>query len=168
MIIVPSSISYLQVSVPLPTLMLQKVRSITTTNARRLLKMESMTLLNSKDDQPVSNVPRFVYGTAWKKERTTDLVSQALQAGFVGIDTAAQPKHYQENLVGDGMRRALENDFVTRENLYVCHCVNIFRQGTKSHSQCRFKPSTLLRPAKIPRIFHTNSILLSKTRLTHR
>ena len=37
----------------------------------------------------------MIYGTAWKAERTTKLVYQALQAGFRGIDTAAQPRHYQ-------------------------------------------------------------------------
>jgi diketogulonate reductase-like aldo/keto reductase len=38
-------------------------------------------------------MPWIIYGTAWKKERTTDLVVQAVQAGFRGIDTACQPKH---------------------------------------------------------------------------
>lgn len=34
-------------------------------------------------------VPRFLYGTAWKKDRTETLVKQALDAGFTGIDTGA-------------------------------------------------------------------------------
>lgn len=42
------------------------------------------------------HMPRLIYGTAWKKERTTDLVVKAVLAGFRGIDTACQPKHYQE------------------------------------------------------------------------
>jgi diketogulonate reductase-like aldo/keto reductase len=37
-------------------------------------------------------LPKIVYGTAWKKERTPDLVYAALKAGFRGIDTACQPK----------------------------------------------------------------------------
>lgn len=37
-------------------------------------------------------MPKIVYGTAWKKERTSDLVYTALKAGFRGIDTACQPK----------------------------------------------------------------------------
>jgi diketogulonate reductase-like aldo/keto reductase len=44
--------------------------------------------------------PRILYGTAWKKQRTEALVSQALAAGFRGIDTACQPKHYNESGVG--------------------------------------------------------------------
>ena len=48
-------------------------------------------------------MPRLIYGTAWKKERTTDLVVQAILAGFRGIDTACQPKHYSEALVGDAL-----------------------------------------------------------------
>jgi diketogulonate reductase-like aldo/keto reductase len=45
----------------------------------------------------------MIYGTAWKQERTKELVIQALQSGFRGIDTACQPKHYREDLVGDGI-----------------------------------------------------------------
>ena len=50
-------------------------------------------------------MPCIIYGTAWKKERTADLVSKALQAGFRGIDTACQPKHYDERLVGVALQR---------------------------------------------------------------
>jgi diketogulonate reductase-like aldo/keto reductase len=67
-----------------------------------------------------TKIPKLVYGTAWKKDRTADLVYQALKSGFRGIDTAAQPKHYQENLVGDGIRKAIQEGLVTREELYVC------------------------------------------------
>ncbi len=44
--------------------------------------------------------PRFIYGTAWKEERTEDLVRLALAAGFRAIDTANQRKHYNEEGVG--------------------------------------------------------------------
>ncbi|EEQ91840.2 aldo-keto reductase [Blastomyces dermatitidis ER-3] len=64
-------------------------------------------------------IPIFVYGTAWKKDQTADLVYQALSAGFKGVDTAAQPKHYREDLVGEGLRRALAEGKVKREDLYV-------------------------------------------------
>jgi len=66
-----------------------------------------------------TKIPKLVYGTAWKKERTADLVYQALKSGFRGIDTAAQPRHYQENLVGDGVRKAIQDGIVTREQLYI-------------------------------------------------
>jgi hypothetical protein len=33
-------------------------------------------------------MPKFIYGTAWKKEKTTDLVVMAIKSGFRGIDTA--------------------------------------------------------------------------------
>jgi diketogulonate reductase-like aldo/keto reductase len=74
-----------------------------------------LTLKNSLS----TRIPKLVYGTAWKKERTADLVYQALKAGFRGIDTAAQPRHYQENLVGDGVRRAIKEGVATREDIYV-------------------------------------------------
>jgi diketogulonate reductase-like aldo/keto reductase len=67
----------------------------------------------------VQAIPAFIYGTAWKKDATADLVYQALNAGFTGIDTANQPKHYQEQLVGSGIRKALQEGKVKRENLYL-------------------------------------------------
>ncbi|MFT5685503.1 MAG: diketogulonate reductase-like aldo/keto reductase [Myxococcota bacterium] len=45
-------------------------------------------------------VPAFLYGTAWKEERTEGLVASALAAGFRAIDTANQRKHYFEAGVG--------------------------------------------------------------------
>lgn len=54
------------------------------------------------------DMPRIIYGTAWKKERTTELVSKAIDAGFRGIDTACQPKHYEEQLVGDALKSKWE------------------------------------------------------------
>lgn len=48
-------------------------------------------------------MPPFLYGTAWKKKQTTELVVQAIQTGFRGIDTAGQPKHYDEPRVGEAL-----------------------------------------------------------------
>lgn len=70
-------------------------------------------------DSAPTSIPVFVYGTAWKKERTADLVFTALNAGFRGIDTAAQPRHYQEHLVGDGIRKGIADGLVNRADLYV-------------------------------------------------
>ena len=48
--------------------------------------------------------PPFLYGTAWKEDATAGLVQEALAAGFRGIDTANQRKHYHEAGVGEGIR----------------------------------------------------------------
>ncbi|BEI80295.1 hypothetical protein CcaverHIS002_0108240 [Cutaneotrichosporon cavernicola] len=37
-------------------------------------------------------MPKIIYGTAWKKDQTAELVYTALKSGFRGIDTACQPK----------------------------------------------------------------------------
>ncbi len=50
----------------------------------------------------------MIYGTAWKKERTQFLVTLALEKGFVAIDTANQPKHYTEPLVGESLAQFLK------------------------------------------------------------
>jgi diketogulonate reductase-like aldo/keto reductase len=63
-------------------------------------------------------MPRIIYGTAWKKERTADLVVKAVQAGFRGIDTACQPKHYNEPLVGTALQRLKDHE-IEREALFL-------------------------------------------------
>ena len=45
-------------------------------------------------------VPAFFYGTAWKEDRTEELVKLALTSGFGAIDTANQRRHYVEASVG--------------------------------------------------------------------
>ena len=62
--------------------------------------------------------PQIVYGTAWKKERTQSLVRQAIDCGFRGIDTAAQPKHYDEAGVGAAVKAAMDAG-LPRSELYV-------------------------------------------------
>ena len=63
-------------------------------------------------------MPRIIYGTAWKRERTDTLVMQAVLAGFRGIDTACQPRHYEEALVGTALQQ-LEAGGIGRETLFV-------------------------------------------------
>ena len=63
-------------------------------------------------------VPSFMYGTAWKKEATTQLVQLAVAAGFTAIDTANQLIHYQEALVGDALL-ALAKQGVARDRLFL-------------------------------------------------
>lgn len=70
---------------------------------------------------PQTLIPRLVYGTAWKKSLSNTYVSQALAAGFRGIDTAAQPKHYDEASVCAGIADAIKTQGLRREELYVCH-----------------------------------------------
>jgi len=44
--------------------------------------------------------PTFIYGTAWKEDRTAGLTELAIRAGFRAIDTANQRRHYFEVGVG--------------------------------------------------------------------
>ncbi len=53
--------------------------------------------------------PSFLYSTAWKEERTQELVIQALNTAFTGIDTANQRKHYFEEAVGWAIQDFLES-----------------------------------------------------------
>jgi diketogulonate reductase-like aldo/keto reductase len=60
-------------------------------------------------------VPRFLYGTAWKEDRTQALTELALRQGFRGIDTANQRRHYHEAAVG----QAVATGLVARNELFL-------------------------------------------------
>jgi diketogulonate reductase-like aldo/keto reductase len=68
---------------------------------------------------PSPPVPAFLYGTAWKGDRTPALVELALRAGFRGIDTANQRRHYFEAGVGQGLAAAYRAGVVTRGDLFL-------------------------------------------------
>lgn len=76
-------------------------------------------------------MPRILYGTAWKKEATAQWVEAALRQGFAGIDTAGQPKHYDEAGVGEGIAASAR----TRDTLYL---------------QTKFTPFAGQDPARLP------------------
>lgn len=63
--------------------------------------------------------PAFLYGTAWKEDRTAALTELALRAGFRGIDTANQRKHYLESGVGEGLSAAYQAEIVKRADLFL-------------------------------------------------
>jgi diketogulonate reductase-like aldo/keto reductase len=70
------------------------------------------------------SIPGLLYGTAWKKADTASLVETAIRAGFRGIDTACQPKHYDESGVGDAVATCLRDEGtstgrLTRAELYL-------------------------------------------------
>src|ERR1700678_4853209 len=75
-----------------------------------------------------TTVPNFLYGTAWKEERTPALVELALRAGFRGIDTANQRRHYFEAGVGEGLAAAYRAGVVTRGEGFL-HTKFTYRPG---------------------------------------
>jgi diketogulonate reductase-like aldo/keto reductase len=79
-------------------------------------------------------IPKIIYGTAWKKDRTSTLVEQAITLGFRGVDTACQPKHYDEPGVGAGLARSLVGG-LRRADIYL---------------QTKFTPLTGQDPSRVP------------------
>jgi len=63
-------------------------------------------------------MPTFIYGTAWSQSATAELVKTAVRAGFRAIDTANQPKHYAEALVGEALQDIYQ-DGVSRDALWI-------------------------------------------------
>ena len=88
-------------------------------------------------------IPQILYGTAWKRAATASCVANAVRLGFRGIDTACQPKHYDEAGVGAGLALArsssaqpgLGDDPLPREQLYL---------------QTKFTPVSGQDPARMP------------------
>jgi diketogulonate reductase-like aldo/keto reductase len=66
-----------------------------------------------------SPVPDFLYGTAWKEDRTAELTELAIRMGFRGIDTANQRRHYFEAGAGEGLAAAYRAGLVTRADLFL-------------------------------------------------
>lgn len=64
------------------------------------------------------NLPQIIYGTAWKKDSTASLVVEAVKNGFRAVDTACQPKHYNEAGVGEALRELYADGF-KREDLFL-------------------------------------------------
>jgi diketogulonate reductase-like aldo/keto reductase len=83
---------------------------------------------------PAGRDLRIIYGTAWKRQRTAELVTTAIRLGFRGIDTAAQPKHYDEEGVGAGVAACLGQG-LSRAELYL---------------QTKFTPLSGQDPARVP------------------
>jgi len=66
-----------------------------------------------------SGKPYIIYGTAWKEDQTSRLVTEAIRSGFRFIDTACQPKHYNEAGVGDGIVQAMKELQLSREDISI-------------------------------------------------
>lgn len=64
-------------------------------------------------------MPRLLYGSAWKKERTAALVELALRSGFRGVDTACQPRHYHEPGVGEALAAVFSSGLAARSEIYL-------------------------------------------------
>jgi diketogulonate reductase-like aldo/keto reductase len=64
-------------------------------------------------------VPDFLYGTAWKEDRTAALAELALRQGFRGLDTANQRRHYFEAGVGQALAEAYRSGLVNRGDLFL-------------------------------------------------
>ena len=61
----------------------------------------------------------LLYGSAWKEDQTAMNVVDAVLAGFRGVDTACQPQHYREDLVGEALRTLKNEHGIGREAVWL-------------------------------------------------
>lgn len=71
------------------------------------------------DQTRFQGLPEIIYGTAFKFDKSSELVEAALKAGFRAFDTAGSKSAYREALVGKPIAAALASGAVTRSELYV-------------------------------------------------
>ncbi len=64
-------------------------------------------------------LPRFLYGTAWKEDQTQPLAELAIKQGFRAIDTANQRRHYDEAAVGRAISASITSGVVVRDDLFL-------------------------------------------------
>ena len=76
-------------------------------------------LQQQQQKQQQKEQPYLLYGTAWKKEDTARYVKEAVEAGFRYIDTACQPKHYNEAGVGNGWVEGAKSANLSRDQLFL-------------------------------------------------
>ena len=79
-------------------------------------------------------IPPILYGTAWKEEDTQRVVTEALNLGFEGIDTANQRKHYFEEGVGHAIQQCITTGLKKRGDLF------LQTKFTSAHGQDHRKP----------------------------
>lgn len=103
---------------------------------RALASLASLTSLQQRRHR--FGMPLLLYGTAWKANQTASLVATALSRGFAGIDTACQPRHYNEAAVGQALAATAADVGVPLEELVA----NLFVQTkfTPLDGQDRDKP----------------------------
>jgi hypothetical protein len=110
--------SYLPLCNTIKSYSIHSLKSTRTCASPHLRNMTT-TSTNQRVSRLYDDQPAFIYGTAWKKDQTKRLVKEALKAGFRRVDTAAQPRHYQEALVGEALRETFTGGVLNRKELYV-------------------------------------------------
>ncbi|RAL61545.1 hypothetical protein DID88_009584 [Monilinia fructigena] len=96
----------------------KQITRLSSTYTPKLSNIFQPSIVNSGTASEIT-IPRIIYSTSRKGENTEHLVYQAIQAGYRGIETGAEPLKYEEKLAGDGIRRAIERGIVERSELYI-------------------------------------------------
>ncbi|CAB9503333.1 keto reductase family 1 member C1 homolog [Seminavis robusta] len=114
---------------------------LTVTVVSMVLMRTRMTTAAHAASQIVESGKLFlVYGTAWKKEHTAHLVDMAVKSGFRFIDTACQPRHYNEPGVGEGWSGAASHLGLQRSDFFLQTKYTPF--GGQDPDNCPYDPQS--------------------------
>ncbi|KAJ8071316.1 hypothetical protein OCU04_001651 [Sclerotinia nivalis] len=102
---------------PSPRL-LNQITRLASTSTTKLSRILESSIVNIGTASQIT-VPRIIYSTLWHQGKTADLVYHAIKTGYRGIETGAEPLRYDEEAVGEGIRRAIEEGKVERKELYI-------------------------------------------------
>ena len=97
----------------------KRLRQRSEKNSLQLSAMATSNLRAGSVLLSTAPIPSLLYGTAWKKERTEELVELAIRSGFRGVDTACQPKHYYEPGVGAALQKLIQEGFISRDKMFL-------------------------------------------------
>lgn len=64
-------------------------------------------------------LPRIIYGTSFKKEKTCDYVVKAVRKGYRALDSSCQPMHYYEPGVGQALQVLQNEHGIPRSELFL-------------------------------------------------
>lgn len=83
-------------------------------------------------------MPAMIYGTAYKRHATSEIVERALRAGFLGVDTATfEGKRYNDTGVGEALSRVNSSSYIQLKIHHIRKRRDVSTRTIVSHSFAR-------------------------------
>lgn len=103
--------------------------------------LETSNIITASKAREATTPPNLLYGTAWKSQDTLNLVGDAIDAEIRAFNTAAQPRHYREDLLGTAIKSAIAANTITRHDIYLQTKFTSVAGQDKDNMPCNRSPS---------------------------